>query len=126
MTFQKVGLQEMLDSADPFIWLQGWYYALCNDDWEHGYGPNLTTLDNPGWHLKIELINTGLADVEFEKIFVERSEHDWLHCKKTPSHFDAHGGPVNLTEMLAIFREWANPHLMIREYPNIYGTGDEQ
>ncbi|WP_425147541.1 immunity 53 family protein [Deinococcus sp.] len=126
MTFQKVGLQSMLDSSDPFVWLQGWYYALCDGDWEHGFGPKIYTVDNPGWRVNIALEGTGLEAVPFTKLVVERGEHDWIQCFRSDSHFDAAGGPVNLSEMLSIFREWAKPHLQVRHYPYIHGGGDEQ
>jgi Immunity protein 53 len=116
----------MLNSPDPFAWLQGWYYALCNGDWEHGFGPKISTLDNPGWHLDIDLTETGLENISFDTIILERTEHDWVHCKRLDLHFHAYGGPVNLTELLAIFREWASLYLEVREYSNIYSAGDEK
>ncbi|WP_407539177.1 immunity 53 family protein [Deinococcus radiomollis] len=126
MTYQKVGLQEMLASADPFVWLQGWFYAMCDGDWEHGFGPQITTLDNPGWHFDVDLNETGLGNISFDTVFVERTEHDWIRCEISQSHFHAYGGPVNLTEMLTKFREWARPYLEVREYSNIYSNGDEE
>jgi len=30
-----------------------WYEGHCDGDWEHGFGPEIETIDNPGWRLKI-------------------------------------------------------------------------
>ena len=125
MTFQKVGLQEMLDSADPFVWLQGWYYATCDGDWEHQYGIKLSNCDNPGWLLEIDVTGTSLEDAAFDTVIRQRNEHDWVHCNKSDLHFYANGGPTNLTEILNVFREWASPYLEVREYLDIYDTGGE-
>ena len=32
-----------------------WYKTNCDGDWEHSYGITLQTLDNPGWHLTVDL-----------------------------------------------------------------------
>jgi hypothetical protein len=29
--------------------LQQWYLAQCDGDWEHEWGVQIGTLDNPGW-----------------------------------------------------------------------------
>lgn len=39
--------------ANELIWLQSFYNRLCDGDWEHSFGVNLTTLDNPGWDLVV-------------------------------------------------------------------------
>ena len=36
-------------------WLQSWYAAQCNDTWEHDHGITIDTLDNPGWHVRIDV-----------------------------------------------------------------------
>jgi hypothetical protein len=64
--------------------LQEWYISQCNEYWEHEFGVNISTLDNPGWTLDIDLQGT---DIE-EKLFTacsygvgddaEESGHEWL------------------------------------------------
>ena len=44
---------------------QHWYKSMCNDDWEHTYGVCITNIDNPGWSLKIELIDTPIYEKKF-------------------------------------------------------------
>ena len=38
------------DPDEAFNWLQGWYMAHCDDDWEHSFGVTIETIDNPGWN----------------------------------------------------------------------------
>ncbi|MFI6740322.1 Imm53 family immunity protein [Nonomuraea sp. NPDC050451] len=40
--------------------LQSWCSSCCDDGWEHTYGGTISTLDNPGWRLKIDLADTPL------------------------------------------------------------------
>jgi Immunity protein 53 len=69
--------------------LQEWYLRQCDGDWEHSYGVRLGTLDNPGWDLQIDLAETSLREKAFERLKVERSEHDWLHCWVEDKQFNA-------------------------------------
>jgi hypothetical protein len=93
--------------ADELEWLQGWFQRQCNGDWEHGHTISISGLDNPGWALDIETADTGLDRAPFNKICNERSDLDWVHAQIEGTHFRAFGGPRNLTEMIRIFREWA-------------------
>ena len=52
---------------DPLKALMEWYAAQCDGSWEHDYGIKIDTLDNPGWYLEIDLTDTPLQDVPFEK-----------------------------------------------------------
>ena len=65
-----------------FQWLFGWFYAQCDGDWEHGKGIQIGTLSNPGWFIKINIEETVLESKPFHKIFVERSESDWVYCSR--------------------------------------------
>jgi hypothetical protein len=84
-----------------------WYKTQCNDDWEHEYGIEIGTLDNPGWSLKVDLSDTDLADRPMELIKIDRSDNDWLHVLKDDLAFKAYGGPGNLDEMMRCFLSWA-------------------
>ncbi|MNU07406.1 hypothetical protein D3C72_2529810 [compost metagenome] len=48
-----------------------------------------------------------LLKKEFEDLQIERNEEDWLHCKVKKDTFVGVGGPLNLDEILRIFKEWA-------------------
>jgi len=89
--------------------LQTWYFSQCNGDWEHLYGVKIDTLDNPGWTINIDLLETNLLDTQFEEINIQReNEHDWVQCKKIDHVFDGACGPKNLEEMISIFLNWAS------------------
>ena len=90
-----------------FEWLQEWYISHCDGDWEHAFGLSLTTLDNPGWGLSIDLDGTKLEDLPFNNIKREISESDWMHCFVRDNKFEAAGDPLKLTQMIRVFRDWA-------------------
>jgi len=90
--------------VDVLSWLQQWYASQANGEWEHVYGVEILTLDNPGWQIKIDLANTDLGDIGFEKVKVERTENDWIHCSVDDNVFKGACGPENLTELLDHFR----------------------
>lgn len=91
---------------DILKWIQNWYLENCDGDWEHCYGVNISTLDNPGWMVDIDLTDINLEDKKFEVVDIERSESDWIYCKVSDSTFHGNGGPSNLEEILIIFHNW--------------------
>jgi len=34
--------------TDDLTWLMNWYVAQCDGDWEHRFGFEIGTLENPG------------------------------------------------------------------------------
>lgn len=91
---------------DILKWIQNWYLENCDGDWEHCYGVNISTLDNPGWTIDIDLTDTNLEGQKFEVIDIERSESDWIYCNVSDNTFHGNGGPNNLEEILMIFQSW--------------------
>jgi len=88
-------------------WIEEWYTDNCNNDWEHSYGISITTLDNPGWSVEIDLKGTALEKVKFSEIKIERSDDNWVVCSIIENKFVAYGGPRNLGEILEIFKTLA-------------------
>jgi hypothetical protein len=89
--------------------LQDWYLSQCNDDWEHVYGMDIETLDNPGWSFRVDLTDTNLEGVRFEEYSygdAEESE-DWVNCKVKDRKFVGTGGPKKLEEIINVFVSWA-------------------
>lgn len=84
--------------------LQQWYESHCDGEWEHSFGIQISTLDNPGWDVTIDLNGTRLEQTEFNHSF-ERSETDWVQCKIVDGQFLGVGGPLNLSTILEIFDE---------------------
>ena len=91
---------------DYFTWLIKWYANQCNGDWEHSYGIKIDTLDNPGWYITIDLMDTEYEGKEFTKKIIERSENDWLRCYIRDDKFEGPCGLYNLPEVLKIFHDW--------------------
>ena len=100
-----------MKSDNALQWLQEWYLAQCDGDWEHEFGVTIETLDNPGWRVTVSLQGTALEEVPFERVESNRSEHDWVRCWVDEQQFEAACGPRNLQEALEIFRKWAEPHV---------------
>ncbi len=87
-------------------WLQYFYLDLCDGDWEELGGLELETLGNPGFSFKFALKDTVFEDLEFKEIQDLRSEHDWIMCKCENNFFEGSGGPLNLDEIIGVFRKW--------------------
>jgi Immunity protein 53 len=95
-------------SSDNLLaWLQDFYLSLCNGEWEHEFGFQIENLDNPGWFINFSLEDTPLDNVPFDSVVIERTEHDWIHCKVEDKAFKGRGGPKNLIELITVFRTWA-------------------
>jgi hypothetical protein len=91
---------------DTIGWLQDWYSSLCDGDWEHIYGVEINTLDNPGWYVKIDLKGTNLASRSLPEICKENNESDWFVCRVRDDIFEGYGGSHNLETILKVFRDW--------------------
>src|SRR5947209_7843173 len=93
--------------TEVFSWIQQWYLEHCDGDWEHQYGIRMETLDNPGWSVTVDLVGTELEGLSFSVIDINRSEENWIYCRVEGDQFKAACGPLNLTEVLNLFRQWA-------------------
>ena len=88
-------------------WLSEWYKSNCDGDWEHYYGIKIDTIDNPGWKVDIDLVDTYLEDVEFNKVQIYIDDLNWIHCSVADRVFKGRGSIDKLEEILKIFRVWA-------------------
>jgi hypothetical protein len=87
--------------------IQNWYQSQCDGDWEHVFGVTIDTLDNPGWHVTINLEDTNLEDKLFSEIKTDNSEEDWFICRVTDKKFEGAGDPQKLEKIVQIFLEWS-------------------
>lgn len=71
---------------------------------------HISTIDNPGWSITINLNETKMQDVAFNINQLDRTENDWLICFIKNNHFKGRCGPENLSEVLKIFRDWVAKH----------------
>jgi len=95
--------------------LAKWYESNCDGQWEHGYGVRITTLDNPGWSVSIDLKGTRLENVDFpthEDNY--QDERGWLRCWKAETTFRAACGPLRIDDALTMFCNWADAVNMVR------------
>lgn len=91
-------------------WLSNWITEQSLRDkhkWNPSNGVIIHTLDNPGWRLWVKINETNLSKANFEKIKIDRTEHDWICCFIEDEMFQGYGGPFNLPEILSVFRYWA-------------------
>lgn len=92
--------------------LESWYQSQCDGDWEHGFGIRIETLDNPGWHVIINIQETSLEDRPEKAVTIDRTETDWLRCYVRDGKYEIACGALNLEEGIAIFLEWAEQPLV--------------
>ena len=91
----------------PVEFLQSWYQAQANGEWEHANGVTMETLDTPGWLVTIDLAGTLLDGRTMPAIQQERSSKDWLACEVDHNQFLGQGDPQKLLAILEIFQHWA-------------------
>ena len=102
--------------------LNKWYQTHCDGSWEHMFGINLETMDNPGWELVVDLADTLLEDVEFQTIQrgdPEDSEGSWIHCFTEKSRYIGRGGIGDLDEIITIFLDWADRYTDTSPYDSL-------
>ncbi len=93
--------------------LQRWYLSQCNEDWEHTYGIDIGSIDNPGWRLKVPLSGTTIEGKSYLGFSYgvgadsDKSNHNWLYTKIENNEFIGFGGPEKLEELITIFLSWA-------------------
>ena len=99
--------------------LQEWYGLHCDGDWEHCYGIDIETMDNPGWMLKICLMDTLLEDAVFDTIEYGNSESKseaWIRCYKEGENFIGMCSNGKLDEIMGIFIKWASDNTNTRPW----------
>ena len=107
-------------TADSVLyWLQKWYQIHCDGDWEHLYGVNIVSTSHPGWCIHIDIIETEMQDINFQKVEIIKSQVDWISCRVEEGIFIAQCSIYNLTQALQIFRRWVeNSFSSISEIEN--------
>jgi hypothetical protein len=90
--------------GDGLAYLMAWYASHCDGDWEHQFGVTINTLDNPGWHLKIDLAETELEGVRIEDLGADAEATAWARWWSDGSTFEGAAGPASLGDLLDSFR----------------------
>ena len=86
---------------------QHWFSIRCDGSWEKKLGIKIDTLDNPGWEVIIDLLDTPLIKKQFVEVDKENNPSNWIQCEVKNSRFQGFGGPENLTDILQIFSLWS-------------------
>lgn len=89
--------------------IEAWYKDRYDGDWEHSYGVSITTLDNPGWNVEIDLVETPWSHVTKRFLRNERTDSDWVQFEVKDGKFAGSGGIANLSEILQIFLQIVEP-----------------
>lgn len=93
---------------DVLDWLGHWFEAQCDGEWEHGFGPSICTLDNPGWSLKIDLAGTDCDGRTLGRVtHDEGNGSDWWTCWTEDNAFHGAASPLRLRLLLETFRDFA-------------------
>lgn len=85
-------------------WLGEWYQRNCDGGWEHSYGIKIETLDNPGWHVSIDLKETDYYNLQIDKLNQDNGDNDWITCSITDGVFKGFGDNLKLDKIIQIFR----------------------
>ena len=91
---------------NDLFWLQDWYQSYCDGVYEPLYGISIVTLDNPGWNLKIYIVDTKLLGKKYELKSVEIDDLNWYRCWVEDGFFRGVGGVQNLVDIIRCFRQW--------------------
>ncbi len=91
----------------PLDFLQSWYLAQTNGAWEHVRGITIETLNNAGWMVTVDLIETPLQDRTMTPLREDLSPRDWLACRVERNQFCGQGDGRKLSAILEIFQRWA-------------------
>lgn len=107
-----------MSSTDLLQQIQQWYYDHCDGDWEHSYGVEITTMDNPGWDVSIDLWETDYEDLEYKEAFEGPrtpefdlpvnnydAQFEWYEIWTEKKMFRAYCSPMKLSYVLQRFLE---------------------
>jgi hypothetical protein len=95
--------------SDELARLQRWYADQCEEEtgpdrtpWQHRYGVQIQTIDNPGWSVGIDLVGTTLEGATMPMRELDNGDEDWCTCGIHEGRlFSGVGDPSKLTMILA-------------------------
>lgn len=86
-------------------WIQEWFKANCDGHWEKAEVIQITTLDNPGWEVEIDISKTSIASMHLKWILNENGKQDWYGVKIENQKFLAAGDAGKLIFLLDLFKQ---------------------
>lgn len=66
----------------------------------------IETLDNPGWHVEINLNETEYVNSKQEQLIRDMGNNDWINCSIVDGTFNGYGDLNKLEEIIEIFKTW--------------------
>ena len=102
--------------------LERWFSARCDGDWEQTRGVTITTLDNPGWLVTIDLAAPPQRAAPPHRVLARRGDPptaengnlggpDWMICELINGQFKGAGDPLKLGLILETFRQFVSTPL---------------
>ena len=82
--------------------IQEWYKSQIDGDWEHSFGLTIDTIDNPGWHVVIDLSKTDLEKENFQQK-VDNGDQDWYSIEIKNNVYEGFGDADKLELILQTF-----------------------
>ncbi|MFF3403782.1 Imm53 family immunity protein [Streptomyces sp. NPDC002659] len=95
------------EQGEGIAFIQSWYASCCDGEWEHEFAVRIATLDNPGWHLEIDVVETGLEGVITERTRIDLPEGEWMITWSDGEKFHASCGVRSLGVVDEFFRRFA-------------------
>lgn len=92
--------------------LQTWYSDRCDGDWEHEFGIKITTIDNPGWLLEVDLVGTDSEGFSMEKSRIEKGRERWMISWSDGKKFRVACDPLSLSESFVLFESFVENSLL--------------
>lgn len=86
-------------------WIQHWFKDNCDGEWEKNEIVQITTLDNPGWEVEIDISKTSIANLEVKWVLNENGKQDWYGVKIENQRFIAAGDAGKLIFLLDLFKQ---------------------
>lgn len=102
--------EEMKEEMKEVEWLENWYKKTCDGLWEHLYGIEIGTLDNPGWYVNIDLRETQYENLQMAEVNQDLGDDNWMSCTISNGIFRGVGDSLKLKEILNVFRNVIEPH----------------
>lgn len=92
--------------------IQKWFQDHCDGKWEQSNRITITSCDNPGWWVKIDIRGTALESKSFNRIrtgdFSQNiPQPPWIDCYIEKGIFNGAGDVMQLSIILEYFIDWA-------------------
>lgn len=99
--------------AVGFRFILGWYADQCDGEWEHEFGIKIETIDNPGWSVRVDLVDTDVYGRSLEFSRRELPDREWVMAASDGERFTGASSPGAASEIDRAFEKF----VLNREWP---------